>query len=142
MMNTLKDQLGSEDDEWKVLKPKIEKVQTAQFASFAGMGAMGGPGGRRPGGPGGPGGPPQAGPGGGPGGPGGMPESKLGQAQRELRTALESKDTPNAEITKKLTAFREVRDKGRAELQAARKDVKDLVTPRQEAILVMWNILE
>lgn len=136
MMNDLKNQLGSADDEWKVLRPKIEKVQTAQFATIAGMGPMGGFGGRRPGGPGGP---PQAGPG---GGPGGMPESKIAQAQRELWTVLEKKDAPPEDIKKKLTAYREARDKARAELQAAQKELKELVTARQEALLVMRGMLE
>jgi len=154
-MNSLKDQLASTDDEWKVIKPKVEKVQTTQMGTFSGMGMgpMGGMGRRGPGGPGGgpggPGGGPggQGGPGGGPGnrGPGGfggMGDSKLAQAQTELRTALENKDTPSTDITKKLTAYREIRDKARADLQAARKDLKELVTPRQEAILVIWNLLE
>jgi hypothetical protein len=134
-LNGIKDQLGASEDEWKVLKPKVEKVQTAQFATFAGFGGMGGRGPGRPGGPGGPGG--------GPGGPGGnQQESKVAKAQRELGEALANKDTPTPEITQKLATLRETRDKARAELQAARKDLREVVTPRQEAVLVIWNLLE
>src|SRR5688500_15288170 len=47
----MKEQLGTTDEEWKVLAPKIEKVQTAQRNSrggggFGGFGGRGGGGGR------------------------------------------------------------------------------------------------
>src|SRR4051812_7548247 len=48
-MNELKDKLGAKDDEWTVLKPRIEKVNNARYALMAGMfgGRGGGPGGGR-----------------------------------------------------------------------------------------------
>src|SRR4051812_47735368 len=48
MMNRMKEQLGSNDDEWKVLSPKIEKLMTAQRDARVGFG--GGFGGQRRGG--------------------------------------------------------------------------------------------
>src|SRR5262245_54191352 len=77
----LKEQLGTTDDEWKVLQPKIEKV-TAARRNSGGFGGFGG-------GRGGPGG-------GGRGRDGGndAEASPVQKASRDLRTALENKDTP------------------------------------------------
>ncbi|MBP7934375.1 MAG: hypothetical protein KA354_06970 [Phycisphaerae bacterium] len=136
MSKMMQDQLGASDDEWKVLYPKIEKVQTTQRESFGGFGMMGF--GRRPGG--GPGGP-----GGGPGGPGGMGNqqlSKVAQAQTDLRALLDKKDAGATDIAGKLAAYREAREKARTEVQAAQKSLKELVTQRQEAVLVLMGVLE
>ncbi len=126
-MDNIKEQLGTSEDEWKALAPKIEKILDAQRDLRGGMGRFGGPGGG--GGPGGPGGPDQ-------------PMGKVAEAQRDLRDALQNKDTPAEEVTKKLTAYREARDKARAELQAAQKDLTKQIKPRQEAVLVVAGVLE
>lgn len=118
----MKEQLGANDDEWKVLQPKIEKVQNAQRDARGG-GMFGGRGGRGPGG-------------------GDQPESKVSTASRELRDAVGKKETSNEEIAKKLAAYREARDKARADLTAAQKELKELLTPRQEAVLVSMSMLE
>lgn len=133
MNKMMQEQLGASDEEWKVLSPKIEKVQTAQRDSFGGFGMMGF--GRR----GGPGGPP-----GGPGGPGAgnQPQSKIAQAQTDLRSMLDKKDAGAPEIASKLTAYREAREKARKEVQESQKILKDLVTQRQEAVLVLMGVLE
>jgi len=123
MMNNIKERLGSSDDEWKVLEPKVEKVMTAQRESRAG-GGFGGFGGRRG------------------GGGDQQPTTEIGKASADLRTALENKDTPADEIAKKLAAFREAREKGRAQLQAAQKELKEILTQRQEAVLVNMGMLE
>jgi hypothetical protein len=124
MMNNIKERLGASDDEWKVLEPKVEKVMTAQRDARAG-GGFGGFGGRR-------------------GGGGGdqQPTTEIGKASADLRTALENKDTPADEIAKKLAAFREARDKARAQLQASQKELKEILTQRQEAVLVNMGMLE
>ena len=125
----LKERLGATDEEWKVLQPKLDKVQTAQRNSRGGFGmSFGGRGGR----------------GGDRDRDRGSDEntSPVQKAQRELGQALENKDTPAEEITKKLTALREARDKGRAELQAAQKELKEVLTARQEAVLVSMGMLE
>jgi multidrug efflux pump subunit AcrB len=124
MMNNVKERLGASDDEWKVLEPKVEKVMTAQRdARGGGFGGFGG--GRRGG-----------------GNADQQPTTETGKASQELRTALENKDTPADEIAKKLAAFREARDKGRAQLQAAQKELKEILTQRQEAVLVNMGMLE
>ena len=127
MMERFKEQLKAPDDEWAVIQPKLEKVMTAQREARAG-GMFGGRGGR--GGPGGPGGDQQ------------QDTSALGVASRELRTALENENTSGEELDKKLAAFREARAKAQANLEAARKDLKEILSPRQEASLVMIGILE
>jgi hypothetical protein len=125
----LKEQLGTTDDEWKVLQPKIEKVSAAR-RNTSGFGGFGGG---------------RGGPGGGRGRDGGGNDadaSPVQKAQRDLRTALENKDTPAEEIAKRLTALREAREKGRAELAAAQKELKEVLTQRQEAVLVTFGMLE
>src|SRR5690349_3289506 len=127
MMNNIKERLGASDDEWKVLEPKVEKVMTAQRDARAGGGFGGFGGGRR---------------GGGGGGGDQQPTTEVGKASADLRTALENKDTPADDIAKKLAAYREARDKGRAALQASQKELKEILTQRQEAVMVNMGMLE
>src|SRR5437588_12178669 len=51
MMERLKDALAANDDEWKVIQPKVEKVQQLQRDAGAGRGMFMGFGGGGPGGP-------------------------------------------------------------------------------------------
>lgn len=126
MMDRMKEALKAPDDEWAVIQPKLEKVMTAQREARGG-GMFGGRGGR-----------------GGPGGGGDQPQdnSPLGTAARELRTALENENTSGEEIDKKLAAYRDARAKAQANLETARKDLKEILSARQEASLVMMGILE
>ncbi|MFI5381801.1 MAG: hypothetical protein ACHRHE_21090, partial [Tepidisphaerales bacterium] len=122
----IKTQLGSSEDEWKVLSPKIEKVMTAQRDARAG-GFGGGRGGR-----GGGNNPPAAPP---------ADASPLAKAQYDLRVAVDAKAAPD-ELTKKLAALREARDKADATVAAAQKELKDVLTVPQEAVLVMMGMLK
>jgi len=104
-----------------------------------------GPGGFGPGGPGGPdpngfgrGGP---GPGGGPPGFGG-PGNTVMQRLTELRTALADPNATSEQLKEKITAVRDARRKARAELAAARKDLLELLTLDQEAMLVSLDYLD
>lgn len=119
-MNNIKEQLGATDDEWKALSPKIEKVMTAQRDLRTGFGGAAG---RR-------------------GGEGGAELSKVAQAQRDLRRALDDKATPADEIIGKLAALREARKKASADLEAAQKELKQGLSPRHEAVLVLAGMLE
>ena len=130
MMNNIKERLGASDDEWKVISPKVEKVMTAQRDARAGGGGFGGFGGGGGGRRGGGGGGDQ------------QPTTEVGKASADLRTALENKDTPADDIAKKLAAYREARDKGRAALQASQKELKEILTQRQEAVMVNMGMLE
>src|SRR5436309_1881660 len=131
MEDRLKEQLGTNEDEWKVLQPKVQKVFDAQRDAgrgfgFGGMGRRGGGGG-----------------GGGFGGGGGgsdQPQSAVAKAQQDLRTTLDNKSASADEISAKLTALRDARTKARADLEAAQKELKEVLTARQEAVLVSMGM--
>jgi len=59
-----------------------------------------------------------------------------------LRTALASTSTTPDEINSKLTALRAARAKATSDLEAARDDLKKVLTLRQEATLVEMGILD
>lgn len=126
MMEGLKEQLKPSDEEWQVLQPKIEAVLAAQRSARAGgMGMMwGGRGG------------------GGREGRGGGDDTELGRASRELRTLLQSDGADAKDIAARLEAYRAARAKAEEQLKTARAELKDLVTQRQEAVLVMATLLE
>ena len=128
MLDTIKDKLEATDEQWEALSPKIEKVLDAKRNAGTGAGmswSSATPGGRAMTSTG-----------------GGNVETAPGKAMQEVRAAIDDKDTPAEEITKKLAVMREARDKARAELDAAQKELKAACTPRQEAILVTLGQLE
>lgn len=127
MMNNIKERLGASDDEWKVLQPKVEKIMTAQRESRGGGLGGGGGFGRR----------------GGQGGGGDQqPTTAVGIATQDLNKALENKDTPADELAKKLAALRDAREKAKAATAAAQKELKEVLTARQEAVLVTMGMLD
>jgi hypothetical protein len=139
MMKNIKDQMGAKDDEWTVLQPKIEKVmnlQREQMMSRLGGMRFGGRGGSDRGGD-----------------QGNRDRgsdrasrdsstSAVSNAAKELRTALENKDSAPEQIAAKLTALREARAKAKSEMEAAQKDLQSVLTPRQEAVLVSMGTLD
>ncbi len=144
MNERLKTSLKVTDEEWTVLQPLIEKVSEKQREAM----------GSRFGGPGGPGGTRGPRPDGGNPSTAGAPvpqpsgdqaprPERPGSAESQaLRTALENESTSPEDLKAKLTALREVRKKGTNELNAAREDLRKVVTVRQEAVLVSMGILE
>jgi len=131
----MKEQLGVSDDEWKVLQPKVEKVMTAQRdAQAGGFGGRGGGGGRRGGGAGGGGGAA--------GGADAQPQSAVAKARADLATVLQDQNASAQEINAKLTALRDARAKAKATLEAAQKELKEVLTARQEAVFVSMGQLE
>jgi hypothetical protein len=130
-MARIKEALGATDEEFTALQPKLEAVMTAQRDTRAGFGGRGG--GRR-GGQQDPNAQPQQTP------PGG--DSAVAKAQAELRAVLDNKDSKPEEIKAKLTALRDAREKAKTALAAAQKDLKDLLTQRQEAVLVNMGYLD
>ncbi len=148
MSERLKTSLKVTDDEWAVISPLIEKVQTKMRESMGSRGfGGGGPGGQ--GGPGG-GGDRRRGEGGGSptaGAPGGggdsqRPDRAASPERDALRTALEDEKTSPEDIQAKLTALREVRKKSEADLNAAREELRKVLSVRQEAALVGMGMLE
>lgn len=144
----MKEMLGVNDDEWKALQPKIDKIQQLRRdASPRGMMMFFGPG---PGGAGGggPGGPP-GGIGGGRGGPppgfgrdNGQPPSAVQQAMNNLRETLDNKDAKPEDIKSRLQALRDARAAAKADLTKAQDELRDLLTARQESVLVMMGTLD
>lgn len=144
MLDRMKTDMGAQDDEWKVIEPKLRKVMEDQRDLRSGMrGGPGGFGGRR--GPGGFGG---GGGGGGGGGPGGgdptaapAPTTPVAKAAADLQTALKAGVADDG-IDKKLSAYRDVRDKAKTDMAADQKDLKSVLTAKQEASLVLTGMLD
>jgi hypothetical protein len=131
MMDNLKGEMGDiKDDEWKVIEAKLTPVMDKRFeAMAAGMGRGGFGRGR-------------GGQGGGNTQPDRPARNAVEQASRDLQKVLEDKGATEDQIKEKLTAFREARDKSRAELATAQKELKEVVMPRQEAVLVANGYLD
>jgi hypothetical protein len=119
-LNRTKERLAVSEEEWQVLKPKIEKVWTAQEALMGGF--FRGFSGR--------------------GDDNNRPRSATEQASRDLRELLENKDAPADQVAEKLKALREARAKAKAELETAQKALQEVLTPRQEAVLVNAGTLD
>jgi hypothetical protein len=158
----MKERIGASDEEWSVLQPKVEKVMQLQrrTASGGGMGMLFGRGGRGGGGPGGGDRGDRGGDRGdrggdrgdrggdrgdrrGPGGGlfGGDDDSPVAQARRELQRSIEANANAD-ELKAKIAAFREARTKAREELTQAQQELRELLTMKQEAALVMMGMLE
>ena len=129
MNDRLKEQLALNDDEFKALQPKIEAVMTAQRSTRGG-------GGRGRGGPGGPGGPNA------PADPNAPAPTAAQTAAKDLQATLDNKDAKPEEIKAKLTALRDAHSKAKEDLTKAQADLKELLTQRQEAVLVNMGILD
>jgi len=124
MMERVKEDMEVTDDaEWKVLEPLIQKVMDARMASMSGMGRgmFGGP--RR-------------------GGANAQPDQgqrrgMMGQTPspeaEALQKAIDAK-APKAEIKAALAKYLESRKTKQAELEKAQDDLRKVLTTRQEAI--------
>lgn len=151
-----KEELQLSDDEMKAIWPLIDDVTEKQrqarggmMRGMFGMGrrGMGGPGMGGPGGPGGQGGPGGPGGQGGPGGPGGM--GGPGGFQPEpfpeadaLSAVLEKDDASADDIKTALTTYRNAIKKRTDELKAAQDKLRQVLTIRQEAVLVLRGVLD
>ncbi len=131
ILDNIKQQMGvTNEDEWKVITAKLEPVMAKRMETMGGMGGMLRGSSR--------------------GGRGGdddnanneRPRSGVETASRELGELLKNKDASEDQIKDKLTAFREARDKARAELATAQKELKEILMPRQEAVLVQYGMIE
>jgi Spy/CpxP family protein refolding chaperone len=126
-LDTIKTQLNCTDDEWAVIQPKLQAVITAkqatQTTSGRGMGMMG---------------------------MGGTAtgtntsntQQAVTKAMTELQTLLNDEKSPSSEITSKLKTYRDLRIKAEKELATAQKTLAEVLTPRQEAILVNMGYLK
>ncbi len=131
MMDNIKEGLEvTNDDEWKVLEPRIQKVMDSRMQ-------MGGPGmgrfmmGRRNRG--------------GDNAPGDQnPQRRFGpqpsQEEEALQRAIDSKAS-KAEIKAALEKYVAARKAKQAELERAQSSLRELLTPRQEAIATLYGLL-
>ncbi|MHC4712041.1 MAG: hypothetical protein ACYTAN_02055 [Planctomycetota bacterium] len=139
MMDNIKESLGSTDEEWTLLQPKLEKVMAlSREVSDGGRMRMG----FRDRGRGGPG---RGGPGGGTGEEAAAdapPPSEVAVATEALRTTLDTEGASTEEIKAKLTALRAAREKAKQELAKEQEGLRLLLTLRQEAELVLMGTLD
>ena len=122
-LDDAKKPLGASDEEWKVISPKLQKVITARqvLAENRGAGA-------------------NLFPGGGFGGP--QPTNLINQAQAELKAVLDDPKHTKTEVEEKVAAVRKARQKARAELEAAQKDLLEMLSGAQEATLLSLGFIE
>ena len=128
-----REQLGASEEEWKVLQPRIEKVQTLQRQARGGFrGRMGGRMGRRGRRPAGdqPADAPQ------------REQSEVEKKTEALRKLLADENANAGAIKAALEALRRAREQVAKDLAAARKELRDVCTVRQEAQLVLTNVLD
>jgi hypothetical protein len=150
MMERWKQQLGADDEAWKVIEPRLTKVMELNrdtmsmgrgMFGFGGRGGMGGPGG-----PGGPQGDQQRGnrqQGDRPRFPGmeDREPSAVQKATEALNTTLEDQSASAETIKTQLTALRQARETAKQNLAAAQQDLRQILTLRQEALLVVNGML-
>lgn len=108
----LKNQLAVSDEEWKVIQPRLERVYLL----------------RHP-----------------PGSVTNEDTSASAMATRltkELWELLNNKEAKAEEIQVKLTALRNAKEKVRQELTKAKQELRKLMTVRQEAVLVLSDLLD
>lgn len=138
MAQRMKEQLGASDEEWQVLGPRLTKVMSLTRQAGPGMGIgrmfMGG----RRGPQGGPQGRPQ---GDRPRGPFGQEETAVSKAGDALQTTLENASASSDDIKAKLTVLRTAKEKARQDLATAQKELREVLTLRQEAQLVLMGML-
>jgi hypothetical protein len=109
--------INATDEEWKVLGPKFQKLLSARRLLNADD--------VRPAGP-----------------FGGGENSALTQAQAELKATLADPKHTKEEVGEKIAAVRKARQTARASLEAAQKDLLQLLTAQQEATLKDLGYLE
>lgn len=121
MLERTKEGMGVTDDEWKVIQPRLEKVQTLLMQTRMGGMMRGGRGGDAQ----------EA-----------QPQNDVAKAAQELRTAVENADTAPSILKDKVEALRKARAKANEELAAAQKNLRELLSVRQEAYLIMAGMLD
>jgi hypothetical protein len=132
MMDNLREQLGvTNDAEWGVIEQRLSKVARMRMENMLrnGMGMMGGM--RSRGGANGPG-----------GGFRGFPGFGQPDPNSEALQKTVDSNAPAAQIQSALAKFRDARKQKQAELAKAQDDLRQVLTIRQEATLVLAGILD
>lgn len=108
----LKEQLRVPDQEWPVVKPRLQAVYDLVHPGRLMMGR------------------------------GEQPKTELEQRSRELRELLQGENPAADQIKAKLAAFRVAKEKGTQELVNARRSLCQIMNLRQEAVLVLNGLLD
>ncbi len=124
-MERIKENLEVTEEEWKVLEPRIAKVVTLSWQTRGGRGMFAR---RRRGGAEGAG---EA-----------RELSNVEKATEQLQTTLENEEAKPKEIKSNLKALRKAREKAKQELAKAQKELREVLTLRQEARLVLSGMLD
>jgi hypothetical protein len=122
-LQNIRESLGSSDDEFKVLEPKISRVMLLMYQQSPGFSPFG----RRRGSP---------------AFSSALPPSEVQKARIALRDTIDNKDSTPTDIADKLKAFREARAAARTELVQAQDDLRQFLTMKQEATLVSMGLLD
>jgi len=108
----LRDELGVSDKEWPVVKPRIEAVYDLVHPQ-----PRFGPGDREP-------------------------RTEVERRSNELREILRDEQADAEAIKAALTALRAAKERARQELVGTQKSLRQLMTIRQEAVLVLTGLLD
>ena len=80
------------------------------------------------------------------GNPGGTPDntpvSPVAEKAKDLQTTLDNKEAKPEEIKAKLAALREAKAKAKEEVTKAQSELREIITARQESVLVMMGVLD
>jgi hypothetical protein len=112
----MKESLSASDEEWAVIQPKIEKVSKAQGDARGRMRVVAPGADQKP--------------------------SDLQKALADLAKLLKDPGSKPEDIKTALAAYREARAKAKAEVDKAQNELKEILTVRQEAQLVVMQILD
>lgn len=124
MAEMMKERMGATDEEWTVIKPRLEEVMKLS-QNTGGMRGMFGRGRGNRGDQ-----------------PAETPTEPVQIAVDDLQKTLDKEAPTAAEIKAKLAALRGAREKNKQQLVIAQQKLKDVLTIKQEAMLVMMGMLE
>jgi hypothetical protein len=108
----LQEQLDFSDQEWTVVKPRLEAVYSLRHS-----GARAGPGNE-------------------------SKRTEVEQKSSELRGLLRNEGAATDQIKAGLTALRAAKERARQELATAQQNLRQILTLRQEALLVLNGLLD
>jgi hypothetical protein len=110
-IESIKGQLGVSDTEWSAMKPRVEAVYNLVHPAQQISAGAA------------------------------QPATDLEQKSRDLRELLKDEKAPTEQIKAKLTGYRAAKEKSDQDLAKARKSLLEILTPRQEALLVLNGLL-
>lgn len=74
--------------------------------------------------------------------PGNLQPGAADESMQELQKLLDDKNTPTSKIKDQVTKVRKAREKDQQESAKAKKELRELLTVKQEATLISMGLLE